>query len=78
LLLPVKSVRPGGRGWDEEWRQVGESCRFEVRGGECGRIRFARALELSAKDGSIVVSAGLMFVTAEVMKSWQGMKTKNR
>jgi len=29
-----------------------------------------RALELSAKDGSIVLSAGSMFVTAEVMKTW--------
>lgn len=31
----------------------------------------ARALELSAKDGSIVLSAGSMFVTAEVMQAWQ-------
>ena len=30
----------------------------------------ARALELSAKDGSIVLSAGSMFVTAEVMRAW--------
>jgi dihydrofolate synthase/folylpolyglutamate synthase len=29
-----------------------------------------RALELSEKDGSIVLSAGSMFVTAEVMKAW--------
>lgn len=29
-----------------------------------------RALELSAKDGSIVLSAGSMFVTAEVMAAW--------
>lgn len=33
-----------------------------------------RALELSAKDGSIVVSAGSMFVTAEVMAAWQTME----
>jgi len=32
---------------------------------------FARALELSQKDGSIVLSAGSMFVTADVMKAWQ-------
>jgi dihydrofolate synthase / folylpolyglutamate synthase len=32
---------------------------------------FSRALELSANDGSIVLSAGSMFVTAEVMKAWQ-------
>ncbi len=30
-----------------------------------------RALELSAKDGSIVLSAGSMFVTAEVMQAWK-------
>ena len=31
---------------------------------------FRRALDLSAKDGSIVLSAGSMFVTAEVMEAW--------
>ena len=31
---------------------------------------FQRALELSEKDGSIVLSAGSMFVTAEVMHAW--------
>ena len=31
---------------------------------------FVRALENSEKDGSIVLSAGSMFVTAEVMKAW--------
>jgi dihydrofolate synthase/folylpolyglutamate synthase len=31
---------------------------------------FGRALELSAIDGSIVLSAGSMFVTAEVMMAW--------
>lgn len=30
-----------------------------------------RALELSAKDGSIVLSAGSMFVTAEAMTAWK-------
>ncbi len=35
---------------------------------------FARALDLSAKDGSIVLSAGSMFVTAEVMRAWQNKK----
>lgn len=29
-----------------------------------------RALDLSSKDGSIVLSAGSMFVTAEVLKEW--------
>ena len=31
----------------------------------------ARALEMSEKDGSIVLSAGSMFVTAEVMSAWR-------
>ncbi|HTX79464.1 MAG TPA: folylpolyglutamate synthase/dihydrofolate synthase family protein [Longilinea sp.] len=31
---------------------------------------FSRALDLSAKDGSIVLSAGSMFVTAEGMTAW--------
>ncbi|HSO11319.1 MAG TPA: folylpolyglutamate synthase/dihydrofolate synthase family protein [Anaerolineales bacterium] len=38
----------------------------------------ARALELSAKDGSIVLSAGSMFVTAEVMQAWQKLNTSLR
>jgi dihydrofolate synthase/folylpolyglutamate synthase len=36
----------------------------------------ARALELSAKDGSIVLSAGSMFVTAEVMVAWKKINGK--
>ncbi len=35
-----------------------------------------RALELSEKDGSIVLSAGSMFVTAEVMAAWQAMEPR--
>lgn len=34
------------------------------------REALRRALDLSAKDGSIVLSAGSMFVTAEVMREW--------
>lgn len=34
-----------------------------------------RALELSEKDGSIVLSAGSMFVTAEVMTAWDKIKS---
>jgi dihydrofolate synthase/folylpolyglutamate synthase len=36
---------------------------------------FAAALEASTKDGSIVVSAGSMFVTAEAMAFWQKRQT---
>jgi dihydrofolate synthase/folylpolyglutamate synthase len=35
-----------------------------------------RALVLSEKDGSIVLSAGSMFVTAEVMKAWNERESK--
>jgi dihydrofolate synthase/folylpolyglutamate synthase len=38
---------------------------------------FSHALDLSAKDGSIVLSAGSMFVTAEVMTAWDnGLNTQ--
>lgn len=32
-----------------------------------------RALDLSSKDGSIVLYAGSMFVTAEVIKEWKSI-----
>lgn len=38
---------------------------------------FSHALDLSAKDGSIVLSAGSMFVTAEAMNAWDNrLKTQ--
>lgn len=37
---------------------------------------FDRALEMSEKDGSIVLSAGSMFVTAEVMAAWKKREQK--
>lgn len=37
-----------------------------------------RALELSQNDGSIVLSAGSMFVTAEVMKAWNKNESSQR
>ena len=41
------------------------------------KTAFSRALDLSVKDGSIVLSAGSMFVTAEVMTAWdQTLKTQ--
>jgi dihydrofolate synthase/folylpolyglutamate synthase len=39
---------------------------------------FGRALDLSAKDGSIVLSAGSMFVTAEVMMAWKKLNVSLR
>lgn len=41
-------------------------------------MALARALEISAKDGSIVLSAGSMFVTAEVMRAWQKLEVSLR
>ncbi len=38
---------------------------------------FERALGLSEKDGSIVLSAGSMFVTAEAMAAWRAMEGVN-
>jgi dihydrofolate synthase/folylpolyglutamate synthase len=38
----------------------------------------ARALELSKNDGSIVLSAGSMFVTAEVMMAWKKIESSLR
>lgn len=38
----------------------------------------ARALELSSKDGSIVLSAGSMFVTAEVMREWKALNESTK
>ncbi len=37
-----------------------------------------RALELSANDGSIVLSAGSMFVTAEAMKEWKSLNESTK
>ena len=41
-------------------------------------VALERALELSKNDGSIVLSAGSMFVTAEVMQAWQKHKESLR
>ena len=39
-------------------------------------IALARALEMSEKDGSIVLSAGSMFVTTEVKTAWENRVTR--
>ena len=49
--------------------QAGVECEAVVPVKEALR----RALELSSKDGSIVLSAGSMFVTAEVMREWKSL-----
>jgi dihydrofolate synthase/folylpolyglutamate synthase len=42
------------------------------------KAAWARAMELSEKDGSIVLSAGSMFVTAEAMAAWQDAEAGKR
>ena len=54
--------------------QVAEQVGVESEAVEPVEAAFHRALELSEKDGSIVLSAGSMFVTAEVMTAWDKMK----
>jgi len=53
--------------------QVAEQVGVESETLEPVEAAFQRALQLSGKDGSIVLSAGSMFVTAEVMTAWDKM-----
>ena len=50
--------------------QLADQARLESEAVQPVESAFGRALDLSEKDGSIVLSAGSMFVTAEVMKAW--------
>jgi dihydrofolate synthase/folylpolyglutamate synthase len=55
----------------EKIQQLAEQAGAESETVTPVKSALARALELSSKDGSIVLSAGSMFVTAEVMKEWK-------
>jgi dihydrofolate synthase/folylpolyglutamate synthase len=59
----------------ERIRQLANQAGAESESVTPVKSALTRALELSAKDGSIVLSAGSMFVTAEVMSAW---KTSNK
>ncbi|HEX6271331.1 MAG TPA: folylpolyglutamate synthase/dihydrofolate synthase family protein [Anaerolineales bacterium] len=50
--------------------ELAEQAGLEAEAVSPVRSAFGRALELSEKDGSIVLSAGSMFVTAEVIGAW--------
>jgi len=50
--------------------QLAKQAGLETEAASSVESAFERALELSEKDGSIVLSAGSMFVTAEVMMAW--------
>ena len=58
----------------EQIQQLADQAGAESEAVTPVKSALARALELSSKDGSIVLSAGSMFVTAEVMSAW---KTSN-
>lgn len=55
----------------ERIQQLAEQAGAEFEAVTPVKSALARALELSSKDGSIVLSAGSMFVTAEVMSAWK-------
>jgi dihydrofolate synthase/folylpolyglutamate synthase len=54
-------------------KSAGIACEVETP----VRTAFERAIGLSEKDGSIVLSAGSMFVTAEAIAAWQARDSTN-
>jgi dihydrofolate synthase / folylpolyglutamate synthase len=62
----------------EHIRQLADQAGLESEAVSPVEAAFRRALELSEEDGSIVLSAGSMFVTAEVMKAWQEIQADMR
>lgn len=58
----------------EKVQQLAEQAGVESEAVTPVKSALVRALELSSKDGSIVLSAGSMFVTAEVMSVWKNIK----
>jgi dihydrofolate synthase/folylpolyglutamate synthase len=61
----------------EKIQQFAEQAGVESEVATPVKFALARALELSSKDGSIVLSAGSMFVTAEVMSAWKKNESSN-
>ncbi|MBI5822557.1 MAG: bifunctional folylpolyglutamate synthase/dihydrofolate synthase [Chloroflexi bacterium] len=57
----------------EKIQQLAEQAGAESEAVVPVKDALARALDLSSKDGSIVLSAGSMFVTAEVMREWKSL-----
>lgn len=58
--------------------RIAEQAGVESEAAQPVEAAFRRALELSEKDGSIVLSAGSMFVTAEVMTAWERLQGKSK
>jgi dihydrofolate synthase/folylpolyglutamate synthase len=57
--------------------QLAEQAGIESEAVEPVEAALQRALELSENDGSIVLSAGSMFVTGEVMTAWDKMEKES-
>jgi dihydrofolate synthase / folylpolyglutamate synthase len=55
----------------EKIMQLAEQAGLEAEAVSPVEAALRRALEFSEKDGSIVLSAGSMFVTAEAMRTWE-------
>jgi len=62
----------------ERIQQLAEQAGVESEAAVPVKSALARALELSSKDGSIVLSAGSMFVTAEVMSAWKTINESSK
>ena len=73
LHLRARSARRGERESGERIVELADQAQIESEAASPVESALARALELSANDGSIVLSAGSMFVTAEAMKAWSKM-----
>jgi hypothetical protein len=56
---------------------LAEQAGIESEAVEPVEAALQRALELSENDGSIVLSAGSMFVTGEVMTAWDKMEKES-
>lgn len=74
----MKSARHGKNEQISEIVELARQAEIESEAVSPVESALARALELSAKDGSIVLSAGSMFVTAEVMRAWNNLNTSLR
>jgi dihydrofolate synthase/folylpolyglutamate synthase len=57
--------------------QTAEQVGIKTEAVEPVKAALQRALELSENDGSIVLSAGSMFVTGEVMTAWDKMRRES-
>ncbi len=69
LLLVTKSVHPRALE-PEKIQELARQAKVPNEAAASVEEAFIRALEMSEKDGSIVLSAGSIFVTAEVMAAW--------